>query len=110
VIRTPVHVVIGAPSETRALVERLVAARPEWARLAPAGCPCCVGRVETQYALTRLLRDTRPAGVLLELADARHLAPLRRALGEWPLAAYVEFGRVLSVPRDDEIAPETLGA
>ena len=109
-IRTPVHIVTGAPSATRALVERLLAARPGWAKLVPAGCPCCTGRVETQIALARLLRNARPARVLLELADEQHLAGLQRALGEWPLAGYVEAGRVISVPRDSKIAPEALGA
>lgn len=109
-IRTPVHIVTGAPSATRALVERLLAARPGWAKLVPAGCPCCTGRVETQVALARLLRGSRPARVLLELADEQHLAALQRALAELPLADYVEFGGVISLPRDREIAPEALGA
>lgn len=108
--RTPVHIVTGAPSATRALVERLLAARPGWAKLAPIGCPCCTGRVETQITLTRLLRDARPGRVLLELADEQHLAGLQRALGEWPLARYIESGRVIRVPRDWELAPEALGA
>lgn len=109
-IRTPLHIVTGTPSATRALIERLLAARPEWAKLAPVGCPCCTGRVETQIALARLLRGARPGRVLLELADGQHLAALRRALGELPLARYVESARVISLPRDSEIAPETLGA
>ena len=95
---------------TRALIERLLAARPGWAKLIPVGCPCCIGRAETQIALARLLRNARPGRVLLELADEYHLAGLQRALGEWPLAGYVEAGRVISVPRDSEIAPEALGA
>ncbi len=108
--RTPVHIVTGAPSATRALVERLLAARPGWAKLAPVGCPCCTGRVETQIALARLLRDPRPERVLLELADEQHLAALQRALGEWPLARYVESASVIRLPRDSEIVPEALGA
>lgn len=109
-IRTPVHIVTGAPSATRALIERLLAARAGWAKLVPVGCPCCIGRVETQIALARLLRNARPGRVLLELADEHHLAGLQRALGEWPLTGYVEAGRVISVPRDSELAPEALGA
>lgn len=108
--RTPVHIVTGAPSAARALVERLLAARQGWAKLAPVGCPCCTGRVETQIALARLLRDARPGRVLLELADVRHLSGLQRVLSEWPLARYVESGRVISVPRDCEMTPEALGA
>jgi hypothetical protein len=38
----------------------------------PAGCVCCVGAVTLRVALTRLLRATRPAQVLLLLARAEH--------------------------------------
>ena len=108
--RTPVHIVTGGPDAARALSERILAARPGWARLAPAGCPCCTGRVETQIALARLLREAKPGRVLLELKDERHLAALQRALAEWPLARYVEAGRVITLPRDADLAPEALGA
>lgn len=107
--RTPLHIVMGTPRATRTLIERLLAARPGWATLVPAGCPCCTGRLETQIALARLLRNARPKRVLLELADEQHLTGLQRALREWPLARYVELCRVISVPRDGEIAPEVLG-
>jgi hypothetical protein len=42
-----------------------------------------------QIALARLVREERPRGVLIELADARHAPALRRALAEWPLSDYV---------------------
>lgn len=38
-----------------------------------AGCPCCAGFVTLRVALTRLLRDHRPAHTLLLIADPRHL-------------------------------------
>jgi G3E family GTPase len=110
VTRTPVHVVTGAPASRASLVARLLAAQPGWARLLPGGCPCCTGRVETRVALVRLLRETRPERVLLELTDEAHLASLQRALGEWPLARYVELGRVITLPQDSALAPETLGS
>jgi hypothetical protein len=69
-----------------------------------------VGRVETQIALARLLRNARPGRVLLELADEKHLPALQRALAEWPLGARVDFGGVLSLPKDSVIALETLSA
>jgi hypothetical protein len=50
-----------------------------------------VGRVELQVEIARLLRQQRPQGVLIELADASHLAALRKALAEWPLAQYVRL-------------------
>lgn len=78
--RVPVRVVLGR------------AEPPEgWAALRPRGCPCCVGRVQMQVELTRLLRERSPRGVLLELADASHLPALHRALAEWPLASYVRL-------------------
>jgi DNA-binding NarL/FixJ family response regulator len=60
-----------------------------WAALRPRSCPCCVGRVQMQVELARLLRERRPRGVLIELADASHLPAVRRALAAWPLSDYV---------------------
>ena len=109
--RTLVHVVTGATADDRkALITRLLVARPGWRELAPRGCPCCSGRVETQITLARLLREVAPERVLLELADGRHLQALQRALGEWPLSRYVEPGRVITLPDDGAIAPEALSA
>ena len=59
--------------------------------LRPRHCPCCAGRVELQVQMARLLREQRPQGVVIELADASHLPALRRALAEWPLAQYVRL-------------------
>jgi hypothetical protein len=60
-----------------------------WAVLRPSACPCCVGRVQMQIELARLIREVRPLGVVIEFADPDHLPALRRALGEWPLSDYV---------------------
>ena len=60
-----------------------------WVSLRPRACPCCVGRVEMQVELARLLREERPPGVQIELADPTHEPALRRALAEWPLSQYV---------------------
>lgn len=72
---------------------RIVAGTSEapegWATLRSRACPCCVGRVQMQVELARLVRQTRPQGVLIELADADHIPALRRALAEWPLSDYV---------------------
>jgi len=62
-----------------------------WIALRPRNCPCCVGRVELQVEIARLIRERRPQGVLIELADAGHQAALRRALTEWPLVQYVRL-------------------
>jgi hypothetical protein len=50
-----------------------------------------VGRVELQVEIARVLREQRPQGVRIELADASHLPALRRALAEWPLAQYLRL-------------------
>jgi hypothetical protein len=42
-----------------------------------------------QVELARLIRERRPQGVLIELADAGHRARLLGALAEWPLAQYL---------------------
>lgn len=109
--RTPVHVVTGATADDRkTLIARLLLARPGWRGLATRSCPCCSGRVEAQVALARLLREAVPERVLLELSDEQHLRALQRALGEWPLARYVEPGRVIRLPEDGAITPEALSA
>jgi hypothetical protein len=45
--------------------------------------------VQMQIELARLIREVRPRGVVIELADPDHLPVLCRALGEWPLSDYV---------------------
>jgi hypothetical protein len=42
-----------------------------------------------QVELARLIRQERPPGVQIELADPTHAPALRRALSEHPLADYV---------------------
>lgn len=105
------HIVTGAgPDERRAWIRRLLAARPAWAALTPRACPCCLGRVETQVLLARLLRERRPKHVLLELGDVQHLTPLQRVLEESPLAQYVQVGRGVRLPEDAQLPAESLGA
>ena len=45
--------------------------------------------LKLQVELARVIREQRPRGVLIELADASHLPALRRALADWPLAQYL---------------------
>ncbi len=89
---------------------RLVAERSDWAALAPRTCPCCTGRVELQVLLARLLRERRPRRILVRLADGGHLAPLERALAEWPLGRYVVPARCLVLPADEDVRPAELEA
>jgi len=78
VSRVPVRLVAG-PAETL----------PGWAVLRPGACPCCVGRIQMQVDLVRVVREERPSGVLIELPDPSHRHALRRSLGEWPFSDYV---------------------
>jgi len=106
-----VHVVIGTQQALgSALMARVAVARPDWAVLELLNCPCCTGRVELQVKLARLLREQRPARVLIGLVESSHGAALRRVLATWPLAQYVVPGRTLSVPEDAALAPEALEA
>ena len=72
---------------------RLVAGPAEvpqgWAVLRPGACPCCVGRIQMQVDLVRVVREERPSGVLIELPHQGHCHALRRSLGEWPFSDYV---------------------
>ncbi|MGH8688717.1 MAG: hypothetical protein ACREU5_02030 [Burkholderiales bacterium] len=60
-----------------------------WHVLRPRACPCCVGRVQLQVELVRLLRAGRPEGIVVELPDAAHADNVARALSEAPLCDYV---------------------
>jgi len=91
-----------------ALMTRCAAARPDWAVLELLSCPCCTGRAELQVRLARLLREQRPARVLIGFVEASHGAALERVLSSWPLAQYVVPGRTLSVPEDATLEPEAL--
>ena len=75
---------------TRVAVRVSIAGRgaaPEgWTVLRPGACPCCVGRVQLQVDLARLLRSERPKGVVIEIADPTHAVGVARALGEAPLS------------------------
>jgi hypothetical protein len=111
VSRVPVHVVTGSDRALAgALMGRCTAARPDWAALELLSCPCCTGRAELQVRLARLLRDRRPARVLVGLVEPPHQAALERVLASWPLVQYVVLGRALSLPQDAAVTPETLDA
>ena len=109
--RVPVHIVAGTDRAlAAALMARCAAARPEWGVLELLGCPCCSGRPELQVKLARLLRERRPARVLIGFCDPAHRVALERVLTCWPLAQYVVPGRTLNLPEDVALAPEALEA
>jgi len=47
-----------------------------------AGCPCCTGRVAVRVALVRLLRESQPRRLFIELPQSDHLRAVLSALGE----------------------------
>lgn len=53
-------------------------------RLAP-GCACCVGQLPLRVGLTRLLRERRPASVLLLIATDEHRERIEKMLREGAL-------------------------
>lgn len=107
--RIPLHVVTGAPDSGKsALVTRLTTERKDWAALSPRACPCCVGRVELQVTLARVLRERRPERILVELANGEHLKALERVLAEYPLGQYVAAARSLVLPADEHVRPADL--
>ena len=69
---------LQAPSDT--VVERLA-----------AGCVCCVGNVPMRVVLTRLLRQHRPASVLLLIAATTHRERVERMLTSAPLDQAVQL-------------------
>jgi len=66
--------------------------------------------VELQVRLVKLLREERPARVLIGLVDPSHRAALERMLAGWPFSNHVVPGRALSVPQDTSLTPEALEA
>jgi hypothetical protein len=71
------------------LVERAPEAPQGWTVLRSGACPCCVGRVQMQVELVRVVREERPPGVLIEVSASGHRHALRRALAEWPFSDHV---------------------
>lgn len=64
------------------------------------GCVCCTAQVELRVALTRLLRESRPARLFIELAAASHIENVLRTLqGPW-LAPVLQLGPVIAVGTD----------
>ena len=116
----PTLVVAGRPGAGKTtLIARLLTGRPPgetWAVLAnergatridPApgvavaevdgGCPCCTAQVAFRVALTRLLREARPARLFVELGAGGHLeATLKILTSPW-LAPVLALGPVVEV-------------
>lgn len=111
--RVPACLVTGAAGTgKRRFIVALAAARPpaeRWAVLsndtaspgisaddpslvfaAVNGCACCTGRVMLQTAIVRLLRDTRPARLLIEVSAAADPAAMERTLHDSSLARAVD--------------------
>jgi G3E family GTPase len=91
------------PAERRAvlLTERGEAVLPRLAEVAVAeaepGCVCCVGQVGLRVALTRLLRDSRPERLYVELTEPSHLGAALKTLGNPWLAPVIRVESVIGV-------------
>ncbi len=48
----------------------------------PPGCACCVGNVPFRVALTRLIRDSHPDGLIVELGASDHLEQVQRMFSD----------------------------
>ncbi len=111
------HVVVGSNARARgAALRGLVTSREgRWAvfacalpdtafderitvRVAPAGCACCVGLVAFRVALVRLLRETRPDALAVELVADDHTERVLATLAEESFARVL---RVESITRTD---------
>jgi hypothetical protein len=107
--RVTVHIVTGIErAQASALIARCIAERPDWAGLELLSCPCCTGRVELQVKLARLLRERRPARVLVGMVKPSHQPELARVLSSWPLAQHVVQGRAVRLPEDATLVPGAL--
>jgi G3E family GTPase len=116
----PTLVLIGPSGAGKTtLISRLVAARPHgetWAvlandrgaiRISPrngvavaevgGGCVCCTAQVALRVALTRLLREARPARLCVELDAASHVGAALKTLRNPWLAPIVAIEAVIGV-------------
>ncbi len=116
----PTFVLIGPSGAGKStLISRLVAARPHgenWAvltngrgsaQVTPSdgvavaevggGCVCCTAQVALRVALTRLLREARPARLCIELDAASHVREALRTLRSPWLAPVVAIEAVIGV-------------
>jgi G3E family GTPase len=116
----PTLVLIGPSGAGKTtLVSRLLAARPHaetWAvlangrgavRISPGdgvsvaevggGCVCCTAQVALRVALTRLLRDARPARLFVELDAASHTREALKTLRNPWFAPIVAIEAVVGV-------------
>jgi G3E family GTPase len=62
-----------------------------------AGCPCCTAQLAFRIGLTQLLREARPARLLIELGEASHVPDVLKTLRDRWLAPVIELQGVVHV-------------
>jgi G3E family GTPase len=74
------------------------------------GCICCTAHVELRTALVRLLRETRPQRLLIELSGAGRPPAILKVLGEASIAKALALRASLCVIDPRQFADPALGA
>jgi len=78
-------------------------------REANGGCACCTGQAELRTALVRLLRETRPQRLLIELSGAARPPAVLRVLREEGLAQAITLRASLCLLDPRQFAEPALG-
>lgn len=75
-----------------------------------SACLCCVGAVSLRVALTRIVREVRPARIYLEAPGLEHAGRIVRMFDDFWLAQAVRRESVVLVAADDRpLAPTLAG-
>jgi hypothetical protein len=89
-------VMLTSPTFTGPQLSATAARRPNVVvRASGGGCPCCIGRVSFQVAVTRILREVRPDRLIIELLREEHVRQAIAVLEGGELAAALRVAGVL---------------
>ncbi len=91
---TSAAILEGMPDGQDVLNELATHSQLKIVRVAPS-CPCCTGNLTMRVTLNRLLRQ-KPAALYLSLADATHIANVKKFLQDEQYLALLELGPELN--------------